>query len=73
MPTRVPLKLTKGGDWTRYVAHMPNSQMRPIGTARYGAIEGALVLDLSDGEYVLITQEGERYALDQVEVKELLA
>jgi hypothetical protein len=74
MVDRMPLTITKGsGLARRYVPRMPHSQMSPIGIARYGAIEGALVLDMSDGEYVLITKEGDRYALNQEDVRKLLA
>jgi hypothetical protein len=73
MNDRTPLLITKGPDWRSYLPRMPADQMRPIGTARYGAIVGALVLDMSEGQYVLITKEGDRHALNQEEVRELLA
>jgi hypothetical protein len=52
---------------------MPHSQMRAIGTVKVGArLEGALVLDMTVGLYVLIDKTGAWFELNQTNVRAAL-
>lgn len=70
MPTRVII--TKGDGWRRFLSAMPNAQMRAIGTVSVGKLEGALVLDMGSGLYMLIDRTGAWYELDQAKVRAAL-
>lgn len=63
--------ITKGDDWRKYLPEMPHKQMRPIGTVKVGKLEGALVLDMSSGTYMLIAG-GEWHELDTTKVRAAL-
>lgn len=66
------LLITKGDGWRKYLTEMPHKQMRPIGTVKVGKLEGALVLDLSAGTYMLIEQAGAWHGLDHAKVRAAL-
>ncbi len=64
------LTIVKGFGWRKYVTAMPSSKLRPIGTVRVGKrMEGALVLDLKVGDYVLIDRFGAWFELNQESVR----
>ena len=63
------ITVAKGTGWRKYIREMPHAQMRPIGTVKFGAtLEGALVLDLNSGLYLLIDNTNAWYGLDQAQV-----
>lgn len=70
--SRAPVTVVKGDGWRKYLSVMPNSQMRAIGTAKVGKLEGALVLDMSSSLYMLIDTTGAWYEVDQVKVRAAL-
>lgn len=70
--SRVKITIIKGDGWRKYVDKMPNKQLRPIGTAKAGKLEGALVLDLGANVYMLI-EHGTWHDLDQAKVRAALA
>jgi hypothetical protein len=70
---RERVTVIKGDGWRSYVPKMPHSQMRPIGTVKVGSkMEGALVLDLTAGLYMLIDKTGAWYELNQANVRAAL-
>ncbi len=71
---RARVIVVKGDGWRRYVPKMPHSQVRPIGTVKVGAkLEGALVLDMTAGLYMLIDKSGAWFELNQANVRAALA
>jgi hypothetical protein len=65
--------VVKGDGWRRFMRAMPHSQIRPIGTVKVGTkLEGALVLDMSEGVYRLIEGSGAWFDLNQTKVRAAL-
>jgi hypothetical protein len=65
--------VVKGDGWRRYMRSIPHSQIKAIGTVKVGSkLQGALVLDMSEGLYRLIDGSGAWFELNQAKVRTAL-
>ena len=64
------LTVFRGPGWRQYLATLPDPRFWPIGTAAVGnRIEGALLVDMRTGRYLLVDQNNNWLELDQEEVR----
>lgn len=62
--------IVKGEGWEDFIDHAPHDRMEPIGTIRVGSsLEGALLIDHTDGCYVMIKKDGSEVELNQRKVQ----
>ena len=67
------LTAVSGADWHSYVKELPRANMRGIGTVKLvTGLEGALILDIAQGKYLLIDATGDEFPLDYSAVRHAL-
>jgi hypothetical protein len=64
------LTVSRGPGWRKFLADVPDLHLWPIGTASVGnRIEGALIIDMRTGRYLLIDKNHVWFELDQAQVR----